>query len=338
MPRSAQEPGRPKVTHIHNLAALLAFAAVAAHAAPTAGTPDGIRERLQPYGQVCRAGDACPGPGAETAAPPGGENWKVVDLIDHRGEPTGEKGARSPWAPSIIRWPATSASMNLASAMDATLRFTHLDLAGGEESRYGAWANHWITLGVGERETEFRVRQPSEVQHTLLLGSGPVGFLKKALEDQAGETLVVRMNYQGKGPVEFRFPLAGAAESLHAIGLVDLSVVEALVRQAAGDEPAAPEPEAEAPAPMSALTAAAGTRSGQAIYDTFCFACHATGVSEAPLFGSLDQWQPRIDKGMDELVATSLTGFNLMPPMGTCMSCTEDEMRDSIQYMIDNAH
>ena len=89
---------------------------------------------------------------------------------------------------------------------------------------------------------------------------------------------------------------------------------------------------------MDALTAAAGTRSGEAIYGTFCFACHATGVSEAPLFGSLEQWQPRIDKGMDELVATSLTGFNLMPPMGTCMNCTQDEMRDSIQYMIDNAH
>ena len=136
----------------------------------------------------------------------------------------------------------------------------------------------------------------------------------------------------------FGFPLAGAAESLHAIGLVDQSVVDALARLEGEGEPAAAEPEVETPAPVSALTAAAGTRSGEAIYGTFCFACHATGVSEAPLFGSLQQWQPRIDKGMDELVATSLTGFNLMPPMGTCMNCTENEMRDSIQYMIDNAH
>lgn len=80
-----------------------------------------------------------------------------------------------------------------------------------------------------------------------------------------------------------------------------------------------------------------GGLSGQQVYDQFCFACHATGVSEAPLFGDLEQWRPRIDKGVDALVATSLEGLNLMPPMGACMSCSETEMRGAVQYMIDNA-
>ena len=69
----------------------------------------------------------------------------------------------------------------------------------------------------------------------------------------------------------------------------------------------------------------------------FVFACHATGVGEAPLFGHLEQWQPRIDQGMEQMLAVSLTGRGLMPPMGTCVTCSDDEMRAAIQYMVDSA-
>ena len=80
-----------------------------------------------------------------------------------------------------------------------------------------------------------------------------------------------------------------------------------------------------------------GGLSGQQIYDQYCSVCHATGVGDAPLFGNLEQWQPRIDKGLEVLVTTSLEGLKLMPPMGSCMSCSEDEMRDAVQYIIDSA-
>jgi len=95
--------------------------------------------------------------------------------------------------------------------------------------------------------------------------------------------------------------------------------------------------EAAASVPAVAATGAATGLSGQQIYDQFCFACHNTGVGEAPLFGSLEQWQPRIDRGMEQLLAVSFAGRGLMPPMGTCISCSEDEMRAAIQYMVDSA-
>ena len=261
-----------------------------------------------------------------------------MDSVDDRGEQTGQKGVQSRWVSAAIRWPQASASIGFSSGMGSTMRFTYLNLAGGEKSRYGAWENHWITLGVGDREQDFRVRQPSDGPEMLLLGTGPARFMRQALEEHAGETLTVRMRYQGEDPVEFRFPLAGAAESLHAVGMIDASVVAAMAQPGTDGEASAEQPAGAAPtASPVALTATGGPRPGQQIYDTFCFACHVTGVTEAPLFGSLEQWQPRIDKGLDTLVATSLTGFKLMPPMGTCMSCTEDEMRDAIQYMIDSA-
>jgi cytochrome c5 len=77
--------------------------------------------------------------------------------------------------------------------------------------------------------------------------------------------------------------------------------------------------------------------SGEAIYNQFCFACHATGVGDAPKLGDAAAWAPRIAKGMDEMLATSLKGINLMPPKGTCMNCSDDEMRSAIQHMVDAA-
>ena len=90
-------------------------------------------------------------------------------------------------------------------------------------------------------------------------------------------------------------------------------------------------------APAMAEAGAGAGLSGQQIYDRFCFACHATGVGEAPLFGSLEQWQSRIDQGMEQMLAVSLTGRGLMPPKGTCVTCSDDEMRAAIQYIVDSA-
>ncbi len=87
-----------------------------------------------------------------------------------------------------------------------------------------------------------------------------------------------------------------------------------------------------------AATASAGgggTLSGQEVYDQFCFACHATGVGGAPLLGDADAWAARIDKGMDEMVNTTINGLNAMPPKGTCMNCSDAELGDAVTYMLD---
>ena len=90
---------------------------------------------------------------------------------------------------------------------------------------------------------------------------------------------------------------------------------------------------AAAPAPAPATAAVAEPKTGREVYDQFCFACHATGVGDAPLFQDATQWAPRLAKGIDELVRTSQTGLGTMPPMGTCMACTEAEMVAAIQYL-----
>lgn len=319
-------PGSRNVKHLARLIIPFVLAPLAAGATTPATTADEVRERLQPFGNVCRTADACP-----SAATVTGRNWQVVNGGGDAGEQAGNQGMKSGWIAAGIHWPEIAAGITVSPDSSASMQFTYLDLAGGEESRYGAWDNHWITLAAGERSKDFRVRKPAG-QDFLLLGTGPTAFLTQAVTENAGETLMVRMQYQGTGDVVFAFPLAGARRTLRSIGFIEGPAEDDEDMAAAGTEEVV-----AAMAPV-AVAGPGAERSGQQIYNTFCFACHATGVVEAPLFGSLEQWQPYIDKGLDTLVATSITGFDLMPPQGTCMSCTEDEMRASIQYMIDNAH
>lgn len=83
--------------------------------------------------------------------------------------------------------------------------------------------------------------------------------------------------------------------------------------------------------------AAMAERDGATLYNTKCMACHMTGAAGAPMVGNASQWGPRAAMGIDALVASATKGINAMPPKGTCMDCTESELKGAIQYMIDNS-
>lgn len=87
----------------------------------------------------------------------------------------------------------------------------------------------------------------------------------------------------------------------------------------------------------------ANMENGKKVYSKACIACHFTGVSGAPALKEdkykLEDWQVRADKGMATLLKHSITGFNngVMPPKGTCMDCTEQDLFDAISYMYKEA-
>ncbi|MFN2337928.1 MAG: cytochrome c5 family protein [Gammaproteobacteria bacterium] len=103
--------------------------------------------------------------------------------------------------------------------------------------------------------------------------------------------------------------------------------------EAKGGQAAAP---AAAPAAPEAAAAQPATASGKGkeIYQASCFACHGTGAAGAPKLGDQAAWAPRIDKGMDTLMQHTLNGFNAMPPKGTCMACSDDDLKAAVEYMI----
>ena len=102
------------------------------------------------------------------------------------------------------------------------------------------------------------------------------------------------------------------------------STQEAAPTQAATAPPAADKP-------ADSQTASAD---GQKIYQTSCQACHATGAAGAPKLGDKDAWAPRIARGNDALFLSVKNGLKAMPPKGTCMNCSEDELRAAMEYMV----
>lgn len=73
---------------------------------------------------------------------------------------------------------------------------------------------------------------------------------------------------------------------------------------------------------------------GQAIYQASCQACHATGAAGAPKLGDKEAWAPRIATGNDAMLANAIAGKNAMPPRGACASCSDDDLKAAIEYMV----
>jgi len=78
---------------------------------------------------------------------------------------------------------------------------------------------------------------------------------------------------------------------------------------------------------------------GQAIYSKSCIACHATGAANAPRLGDAEAWGPRIEKGMDALYASAMNGVpgTSMLPKGTCSTCSEEDLKAAVDYMVSNS-
>ncbi|MDH3353880.1 MAG: c-type cytochrome [Chromatiales bacterium] len=75
---------------------------------------------------------------------------------------------------------------------------------------------------------------------------------------------------------------------------------------------------------------------GQATYKATCQSCHATGAAGAPKFGDKAAWAPRIAKGIDALVQSSIKGVpgTAMMPKGMCNACSTDDLKAAVEYMV----
>ena len=100
-------------------------------------------------------------------------------------------------------------------------------------------------------------------------------------------------------------------------------------------EAAPVEAKAEEVAP--AAEAVAAVASGEEIYGKSCAMCHAGGTAGAPKFGDAAAWATRSEKGLDGMLAIAKKGVNAMPPMGMCMTCSDDDLKAAISHMVDNS-
>lgn len=73
-------------------------------------------------------------------------------------------------------------------------------------------------------------------------------------------------------------------------------------------------------------------------YKKSCATCHNAGLAGAPKLGDKEQWVTRIEKGVDVLYSSLINGLPPgMPAKGMCFSCSDDDLKALVDYMVDAA-
>lgn len=97
---------------------------------------------------------------------------------------------------------------------------------------------------------------------------------------------------------------------------------------------------AAAKAAATSQVAYGGTTDGSVIFGNLCTGCHTSGVGGAP---TLDKahWAARIPQGKDTLYKHAIEGYhgpdgNFMPPKGGNPALTDEQVKATVDWILDN--
>lgn len=81
-----------------------------------------------------------------------------------------------------------------------------------------------------------------------------------------------------------------------------------------------------------------GLAAGKAIFNQYCSGCHLTGAGGAPKLGDASTWGPLIQSGgVNALTENAIHGIGGMPPKGACSTCSHDQIKDAVLYLVSEA-
>jgi cytochrome c5 len=87
--------------------------------------------------------------------------------------------------------------------------------------------------------------------------------------------------------------------------------------------------------PVGGMTPAV-LRTSESVVQAQCAKCHQPGKEGAPRIGDRAAWTPRMAKGLDNLVTSSVHGHGGMPARGGMPDLSRDEIRGAILYMFNH--
>jgi cytochrome c5 len=128
------------------------------------------------------------------------------------------------------------------------------------------------------------------------------------------------------------------------VPIIGILLLVQLVLSRPGADPNALTPESVAARiqPVARLeigppAAAPGARSGEAIVQATCAACHQAGVAKAPKIGDKTDWAAPIKQGVNAMVQSVIKGKGAMPPKAGDPSLTDEEIRRAVVHMANQA-
>jgi cytochrome c5 len=88
---------------------------------------------------------------------------------------------------------------------------------------------------------------------------------------------------------------------------------------------------------LSPMAAQAQERSGQAVVESVCAKCHATGMNGAPKIGDKKAWSSRASLGLSSLTSHALQGIRNMPAHGGDPNLSDLQIARAITYMVNQS-
>ena len=77
---------------------------------------------------------------------------------------------------------------------------------------------------------------------------------------------------------------------------------------------------------------------GETIYKKHCVACHGTGVAGSPKLGDKTAWSTRLTQGNEVMSQHAIKGYKgetgYMPPKGGFMALSDEEISQTVMYMV----
>lgn len=117
-------------------------------------------------------------------------------------------------------------------------------------------------------------------------------------------------------------------DSLSYLTDADMMAIATYIKTVESEEPLGLPPSNEPPS----------LSRGRIVYTTACVICHQNGEMSAPLIGDASNWYMRLkDSGLDGLYKHAIDGFNSMPPKGACVTCSDNDIKSAVDYLLDKS-
>ena len=74
---------------------------------------------------------------------------------------------------------------------------------------------------------------------------------------------------------------------------------------------------------------------GAQVYANVCITCHLDGRVGAPSIRDEPNWERRVSqRSLSQLYKHAVDGYNKMPPKGACISCSSEDVRAAVDYLV----
>ena len=106
--------------------------------------------------------------------------------------------------------------------------------------------------------------------------------------------------------------------------LTDLEVSRAIAYMSTGGRAADPAKPYATPA----------TGNAEQLVASHCIRCHGPGLEGAPRIDQFNDWRPRLQRGIEGLVQTAVSGHKGMPARSGMANLSDSDLRNAATYMV----